>query len=64
VGATGRIGERIHLDAALAYIDFAKSDVRHDTVFYAGTPAATLTSLRGSVQGTGYVMSLGLRTEF
>ena len=57
VGATGKIGERTQVDAAFAYIDFANSDVSHDTVFYAGTPAATSTALRGSVEGSGYVIS-------
>ncbi|HEX5263360.1 MAG TPA: outer membrane protein transport protein [Phenylobacterium sp.] len=64
VGATGKIGERTQVDAAFAYIDFANSDVRHDTVFYGGTPAAVTTALRGTVQGTGYVMSVALRTRF
>jgi long-chain fatty acid transport protein len=64
VGATGRIGERLQVDAALAYIDFAKSAVNHDTTFYAGTPAAATSRLRGDVTGQGYVMSLGLRTTF
>ncbi len=64
VGATGRIGERLQVDAALVYIDFAPSAVNHDTTFYAGTPAATTSRLRGEVTGQGYVMSLGLRTAF
>jgi long-chain fatty acid transport protein len=64
VGATAQVTPRMKLDAALAYIDFKNSDVNHDAVFYAGTPAATTALLRGDVQGTGYIMSVGLRTAF
>ncbi|MDB5435006.1 MAG: long-chain fatty acid transport protein [Phenylobacterium sp.] len=64
VGATGRLSERTQIDAGLTYIDFANSDVHHDTIFYPGTPAAITTALRGSVKGQGYVMAVGLRTQF
>jgi long-chain fatty acid transport protein len=64
VGATGKVTDSLQVDAALAYIDFDKSAIAHDTVFYDGTPAATTTRLRGEVQGEGYVMSLGLRKTF
>jgi len=64
VGATGKIGHGMEVDAGFSYIDFTNSDVHHDTVFYEGTPAATTTALRGQVEGTGYVMSVGLRTRF
>ncbi|WP_374653484.1 outer membrane protein transport protein [Phenylobacterium sp.] len=64
VGATGKVTDSLQVDAALAYIDFDKSAIAHDTVFYEGTPAATTTRLRGEVQGEGYVMSLGLRKTF
>ncbi|HEY9237165.1 MULTISPECIES: OmpP1/FadL family transporter [Phenylobacterium] len=64
VGATATVAEGLKVDAALAYIDFEKTDVVHDTTFYEGTPAATTTRLRGDVQGEGYVLSLGLRKTF
>lgn len=64
VGATGKLSESTQVDAALAYIDFANSDVHHDTTFYGGTPAAVNTALRGQVAAKGYVMSLGVRTRF
>ncbi|KRB46741.1 OmpP1/FadL family transporter [Phenylobacterium sp. Root700] len=63
-GATAQVTGSLKLDAALTYIDFASSDVLHDTTFYEGTPAATTTRLRGEVQGQGYVLSLGLRKTF
>jgi long-chain fatty acid transport protein len=63
-GATVKASDRLTLDVAAAYIDFANSDVLHDTVFYAGTPAATTTRLRGRVKGEGYVMSVGLTAGF
>ncbi len=64
VGATADVMNGLKVDAAFAYIDFANSDVHHDTVFYEGTPAATTTRLRGEVEGAGYVLSLGLRKTF
>lgn len=64
VGATAALTDRVQLDAGFAYIAFEESEVNHDTTFYAGTPAATTTRLRGTVNGDGYVMSLGLRTRF
>lgn len=63
-GATARLTERLTLDVGAAYIDFEESRVNHDTVFYEGTPAATLTQLRGDVSGAGYVLSVGLKTTF
>jgi long-chain fatty acid transport protein len=64
VGATGRLSDRTQVDAGLTYIDFANSDVRHDTTFFGGTPAAVTTALRGSVEGQGYIMAVGVRTLF
>lgn len=64
VGATAKVTDRMSVDAALAYIDFEPTEIRHDTVFYEGTPAATTTRLRGEVQGEGYVLSVGLRSSF
>jgi long-chain fatty acid transport protein len=63
-GASARLNERMTLDVAAAYIDFSPSDVRHDTVFYPGTPAATTTRLNGRVKGRGYIMAVGLTSTF
>lgn len=63
-GAAADLGRGFTLDAALAYIAFQESAVNRDDVFYAGTPAATTTRLRGQVEGEGYVMSVGLRRTF
>jgi long-chain fatty acid transport protein len=64
VGATGKVTDRIQVDAALAYVDFARSQINHTTTFYAGTPAAVTTALHGQVKAMGYVMSLGVRSRF
>ena len=64
VGATGRVNDRMQVDASFSYIDFANSSVNHTTTFFPGTPAAITTALRGSVKGEGYVMAVGLRTQF
>ena len=63
-GATADIGIGLKLDLAAAYIDFAKTDVRHDTTFYGGTPAAVTTRLNGEVRGAGYILSAGLTKAF
>jgi long-chain fatty acid transport protein len=64
VGATGRVGEGILIDASFAYVDFLRSGVDHTTTFFGGTPAATTTTLRGSTGANGFVMALGLRAGF
>jgi long-chain fatty acid transport protein len=64
VGATGKVGANTQIDASFAYIDFANSQIHHDTPFYAGTPAQTITALRGDVEGEGYVLAVGVRTRF
>lgn len=63
-GATADIGHGLTLDVAAAYIAFSDSKVRHDTVFYPGTPAAVTTRLDGRVHGEGYIMSAGLTAAF
>jgi long-chain fatty acid transport protein len=63
-GATAKLTDRLTLDVGAAYIDFEESRVNHDTTFYAGTPAATTSRLRGDVSGAGYVLSVGLTTAF
>lgn len=64
VGATGNVGERIKIDAAFAYIDFKDSRIDRTDFVNPGTPAATRTDMRGLVKGSGYVMSMGVRTTF
>jgi long-chain fatty acid transport protein len=63
-GATADVGRGFKLDLAAAYIDFAKTDVRHDTTFYPGTPAAVTTRLNGEVVGSGYILSAGVTKAF
>ena len=64
VGATARLTDSLQMDAALAYISFDESRINHDTTFYEGTPAATTTRLRGTVNGNAGIISLGLRKTF
>jgi long-chain fatty acid transport protein len=63
-GATAQVTPAIKIDAAVSYIDFANSAVHHDSVFYAGTPAAVTTALRGGVEGHGLVLAAGVRARF
>jgi long-chain fatty acid transport protein len=63
-GASAHVSPAMTVEAGLAYIDFQPSTVNRDDVFYAGTPAAITTRLRGRVEGAGYVLALGLRRSF
>ncbi|WP_300579025.1 OmpP1/FadL family transporter [Phenylobacterium sp.] len=64
VGASAMLSDSLTMDAALSYITFDESQVNHDTTFYEGTPAETVTRLRGDVNGEGAILSLGLRKTF
>ena len=60
-GASDKLGRRLTLDAAFAYIDFQSSRINRTAPFYVGTPAATTAQLTGQAEGAGYVLSLGAR---
>ena len=64
VGASAALSDSLTMDAALSYITFDESKVNHDTTFYEGTAAQTVTRLRGDVNGEGAILSLGLRKTF
>jgi len=64
VGATGNMGERLKVDAGLAYIHFKNSEIDRTDVVNPGTAAATTTNLRGLVKGSGIVLSMGVRSNF
>ena len=64
VGATASVSPKMKIDAGLAYIGFKKSRIERGDVFNAGTPAAMRTDLAGTVKGSGYVLSVGMRTAF
>lgn len=64
VGATGAINDRMKIDAALLYIDLKSRTIAREAVFNAGTLAETTANLDGSIKGSGFVLSLGMRTSF
>ena len=64
VGATGTVNDHMKIDAALLYINLKSRDIDRTTVFNAGTVAETTANLNGTVKGSGYVLSLGLRSSF
>jgi long-chain fatty acid transport protein len=64
VGATASPAPRIKLDAALLYISFKDSTINYTQPFFAGTPAASASQLLGTVEASGYVLSLGMRAGF
>jgi long-chain fatty acid transport protein len=64
VGATASLTKGLKLDAGLAYINFKKSRIDRTDIFNDGTPAQTRADLAGAVKGSGYVLSLGMRSTF
>jgi long-chain fatty acid transport protein len=64
VGATASPTPTLKLDAAFLYIRFRDTDMNSTQTFFQGTPAAASAQLQGMVQGSGYVLSLGMRTKF
>ncbi|WEK57932.1 MAG: porin [Candidatus Brevundimonas phytovorans] len=64
VGGTAEVREGLKVDAGLTYIAFSDSTINDDRTFYAGTPAATTSQLRGTAEGSGVVASLGARWAF
>jgi long-chain fatty acid transport protein len=64
IGASAQVTPAIKVDAAVSYIDFANSTIRHDATFYGGTPAAVTTALRGGVEGQGIVLAVSARARF
>ena len=64
VGGSTEVTEGVTFDAGLTYIAFSDSDIYDDRTFYAGTPAATTSHLRGTAEGSALVASLGARWAF
>jgi long-chain fatty acid transport protein len=63
LGASGRVGPRTEVDAAVAYIDFKRSPMHHEATLYGGA-AAVASRLRGQVDGQGFIIGVGARNEF
>lgn len=64
VGGSTEVTEGVTFDAGLTYIAFSDSDIYDDRTFYAGTPAAVTSHLRGTAEGSALVASLGARWAF
>ncbi|WP_312785312.1 outer membrane protein transport protein [Brevundimonas sp.] len=64
VGASTEVNKGVTFDAGLTYIAFSDSDIYDDRTFYAGTPAAVTSHLRGTAEGSALVASLGARWAF
>ncbi|MNJ05253.1 hypothetical protein D3C73_1664510 [compost metagenome] len=56
--------EGVTFDAGLTYIAFSDSTIHDDRAFYAGTPAAVTSHLRGEAEGSALVASIGARWAF
>lgn len=64
VGGSTQVTEGVTFDAGLTYIAFSDSTIRDDRAFYAGTPAAVTSHLRGEAEGSALVASIGARWAF
>ncbi|AQR61095.1 long-chain fatty acid transporter [Brevundimonas sp. LM2] len=63
-GTSIKATDTITVDAALTYISLKDADISSDRTLYAGTAAATTSSLRGRADGEGIAASLGARWAF
>ncbi|MEN5052897.1 OmpP1/FadL family transporter [Brevundimonas naejangsanensis] len=64
VGGSTEVTEGVTFDAGLTYIAFSDSTIHDDRAFYAGTPAAVTSRLRGEAEGSALVASIGARWAF
>ncbi len=64
VGASVTPRSGLVVDAAFMVIDFQGSDIDSTRTFYAGTPAAVTSTLRGTAEGSGVGASVGVRWAF
>lgn len=64
VGGSTEMTPGVTFDAGLTYIAFSDSTLHDDRTFYAGTPAALTTRLRGEAEGSAVVASIGARWAF
>ncbi|WP_449253100.1 OmpP1/FadL family transporter [Brevundimonas naejangsanensis] len=64
VGGSTEVTEGVTFDAGLTYIAFSDSTIHDDRAFYAGTPAAVTSHLRGEAEGSALVASIGARWAF
>jgi len=63
-GLTVKATDAMDVDFGLTYVAFEDGDIFSDRTQYAGTPAATVTRLRGTAEGYGLAWSLGTRFRF
>ena len=63
-GASFQASDALTLDAAIGYSDFSSARVFHDVTNYAGTPALTQAAVRGTIDRSTVVISLGARWGF
>ena len=64
VGGSTEVTPGVTFDAGLTYIAFSDSEIFDNRTFYAGTPAATTSHLRGKAEGSALVASMGARWAF
>ncbi len=64
VGGSTEVTKGVTFDAGLTYIAFSDATIHDDRTFYAGTPAAVTSHLRGEAEGSALVASIGARWAF
>lgn len=63
-GASFSPNPRVTIDAAVSHSFFRDTNVFHDVLNYAGTPAATMARVRGSIDRSATVISGALRFSY
>lgn len=63
-GMSMRATDQLTVDFGLTYVAFQDSEIFSDRTLYPGTPAATVSRLRGTAEGQGLAWSLGTRWAF
>jgi long-chain fatty acid transport protein len=64
LGASLRLRPNVTVDGGVGYRKHKGAPIYEDSLVYAGTPAATMTNVRGRVSGHDKTASVGLRWKF
>ena len=64
VGSSLQLRPNVTVDAAVGYSRMNGARIYEDSIVYGGTPAATMTNVRGRASGHSTLASVGLRWKF
>ena len=64
LGTSLQLRPNVTVDGGVGYVQQKGARIYEDSVFYGGTPAATMTRVRGRTSGSSKIASIGLRWKF